>query len=106
MLIKQYPQACKLGDIGFLLLYFFVFEFTFQNLIYISRTFNIQPCILIRKFGKSLGIMENAKSLRQLEEFYRSYITKRYTLYNTHYTLHNTQNQGTLARCPNCIKTF
>lgn len=36
----------------------------------------------------------------------RPKITKRYTLYNTHYTLHNTQNQGTLARCPDYIKTF
>ena len=65
----ELPKPASLGISVWLyillLLYFPVLEFTFQNLIYIGRTFNIQPCILIRKFCKSLGIMENAKSLRQ-----------------------------------------
>lgn len=48
----------------------------------------------------NLYLYKNMDSALECEYGYRSYITKRYTLYNTHYTLHITQNQGTLARCP------
>lgn len=45
-------------------------------------------------------------SALECEYGYRSYITKRYTLYNTHYTLHNTQKKGTLFEVPLLYKNI